>query len=428
MASNLLPSSKDYSMYVDFPVEIVGRDGLVKHYSFEESIGLYQRRIRLARLRGQANVHKEIDHCVKRIAQLRRSFFARYGWEAFVFNEPMPSKLSIEVSGEIAAYLRRRFGCGSIKERATLECLFETDHQSCFLLRASLQEYMLYVFSSQEEYNNMILIVQHTNQIDTEYIIDSFEDNDFWLLVTATKPGLSLPDIQFTQRDAKLPITDAVQALQNGDVVSALAHFMVLINENPYHRQAYWGGAILAEQMRVHQETRLLLEMALYYFPNDPFFLLRYASVLLRLQDNKAEGVLLTLKKIDPSMDVNFLWAVQHLLQKNYWKAQYYLHKIEGREMGLLESSVRWVNNQLHKKNVLQRSSLVLICVFLICSYMWSPFCLLGVFCGIGIWILAEYQWKRLFLSTLEGRNFQQLRLLPSNDIHQITKVFSNAH
>lgn len=415
-------------MYVDFPVEIVGRDGLVKHYSFEESIGLYQRRIRLARLRGNANVQKEIDHCAKRIAQLRRSFFARYGWEAFVFSEPIPNKLSIEVSGEIAAYLRRRFGCGSVKERAILECLLETDTQSCFLLRTSVQEYMLYVFSSQAEYNNMVVIVQHTEKIDTEYIIDSFEDNDFWLLVTATKPGVSLPDIQFTQRDAKLPITDAVQALQNGDIVSAFAHFMVLINENPYHRQAYWGAAILAEQMRVHQETRLLLEMALHYFPNDPFFLLRYASVLLRLQDKRAEGVLLTLKKIDPSMDVNFLWAVQHLLQNNYWKAQYYIHKIESREMGLLEGSVRWVNTQLHKKNVLQRSSLGLLGIFVILSYMLSWFCLLGVFCSIGIWILAEYQWKRVFVSTLEGRNFQQLRLLPSNDIHQITKVFSNAH
>ena len=36
---------KDYTAVVDFPVEIIGRDGVVRRYSFEESIRLYQRRI-----------------------------------------------------------------------------------------------------------------------------------------------------------------------------------------------------------------------------------------------------------------------------------------------------------------------------------------------------------------------------------------------
>ena len=43
-------SNKKYSDYIDFPVEIVGKDGVVRYYTFEESV-IYQRRIRLCRLR-----------------------------------------------------------------------------------------------------------------------------------------------------------------------------------------------------------------------------------------------------------------------------------------------------------------------------------------------------------------------------------------
>ena len=44
-------SRKEYSQVVDFPVEIVGRDGVVRRYTFEESVRLYQRRIASAGMR-----------------------------------------------------------------------------------------------------------------------------------------------------------------------------------------------------------------------------------------------------------------------------------------------------------------------------------------------------------------------------------------
>ncbi len=59
---------KDYSQLVDFPVEIVGRDGVVRRYSFEASVRLYQRRIALAPMRyeDQEVVDAEVQHCRKR--------------------------------------------------------------------------------------------------------------------------------------------------------------------------------------------------------------------------------------------------------------------------------------------------------------------------------------------------------------------------
>ncbi len=67
---------KDYTQSVDFPVEIVGRDGRVRRYSYDESVRLYQRRIRsaIARLDDSELVDAEVRHCQLRIDQLRRSY------------------------------------------------------------------------------------------------------------------------------------------------------------------------------------------------------------------------------------------------------------------------------------------------------------------------------------------------------------------
>ena len=75
---------KDYSQLVEFPVEIIGRDGVVRRYNFEQSVQLYQRRIASAGLRysDASVVHAEVGHCRQRIQQLRRSYFVRHGWPA----------------------------------------------------------------------------------------------------------------------------------------------------------------------------------------------------------------------------------------------------------------------------------------------------------------------------------------------------------
>lgn len=72
---------KDYTQSVDFPVEIVGRDGRVRRYSYDESVRLYQRRIRsaIARLDDAELVDAEVRHCKLRIEQLRRSFLEQHG-------------------------------------------------------------------------------------------------------------------------------------------------------------------------------------------------------------------------------------------------------------------------------------------------------------------------------------------------------------
>ncbi|MBJ94397.1 MAG: hypothetical protein CMP23_07940 [Rickettsiales bacterium] len=70
---------KDYSEDIQFPVELVDRDGVVRRYSYEESLAVYHRRIQSApwRLEEAAVVQAEIGHCSRRIDQIKRSFRAQ---------------------------------------------------------------------------------------------------------------------------------------------------------------------------------------------------------------------------------------------------------------------------------------------------------------------------------------------------------------
>jgi tetratricopeptide (TPR) repeat protein len=71
--------SKDYSENIEFPVELVDRDGVVRRYSYEESLAVYHRRIQSApwRYADEDLVRAEIGHCSRRIDQIKRSYTVR---------------------------------------------------------------------------------------------------------------------------------------------------------------------------------------------------------------------------------------------------------------------------------------------------------------------------------------------------------------
>src|SRR5579859_7285456 len=71
-----LYEQKDYTELIEFPVELVGKDGIVRRYTYEESLLVYQKRIESAhqRYRDRDVAAAEVDHCVKRIDQIRRSW------------------------------------------------------------------------------------------------------------------------------------------------------------------------------------------------------------------------------------------------------------------------------------------------------------------------------------------------------------------
>lgn len=72
-------TAKDYTEVVEFPVELVDRDGVVRRYSYEESLAVYHRRIQSAAWRygDEELVRAEIGHCTRRIDQIKRSYMLR---------------------------------------------------------------------------------------------------------------------------------------------------------------------------------------------------------------------------------------------------------------------------------------------------------------------------------------------------------------
>jgi len=99
---------KDYSQTVEFPVEIVGRDNLVRRYPFDEAVRLYHRRIATAasRYEDPETVDAEIAHCGRRIEQLRRSYLERSGLGELADNS-RSALLQSPMAADIAAFLRR---------------------------------------------------------------------------------------------------------------------------------------------------------------------------------------------------------------------------------------------------------------------------------------------------------------------------------
>lgn len=98
---------KDYGERVEFPVEIVSRDGVVRRYPYDEAVLLYHRRHRLAHVRiaDAELVRAEVAHCEHRIAQLRRSYFQQHGWPRHEDDDASSSLGAI--AGELAFFLRR---------------------------------------------------------------------------------------------------------------------------------------------------------------------------------------------------------------------------------------------------------------------------------------------------------------------------------
>src|SRR5262245_39502528 len=136
---------KDYSELVEFPVEIVGRDSVVRRYTFEDSIRLYQRRISCTPIRHRDPdlIRAEVHHCRSRIEQLRRSYFHRYGWGT-PEGAPGAEQWFGDLSGELAAFLCRVFSVDGRPEVRIEPVLPDTDGVSAwYVLQQSASAGML---------------------------------------------------------------------------------------------------------------------------------------------------------------------------------------------------------------------------------------------------------------------------------------------
>ena len=419
---------KKYNECIDFPVEIVGKDGVVRHYSFEESISLYQRRIRLARLRFDTAEQRdrELTHCANRIAQLRRSFFARYGWESFQLTDRIPSHFPIELSGELSAYLRRQFGCGKEHSAARLDCINEESNLWMFSIVLDGWQGMLYCSTSNDVLDAFADNCSTVPSENLEFIVDRVTDSDVSFLLTSISGQINLVEPDLVSDVPSINV--AYQAITDGNLVEALAHLMHLVEYEPYNKQAYWAGMILAEQLRVHEQGLLLTNLALSYFPDEILFQTRKISLSIRLGYwDEASTLHADIAKGIPYPDNRLLMCLFSLQNGDLNKAHRLIRGLSYQKKSI-QVTQQWIRSQVQLSILMKRLSWISI-VLWGCLGFWVHISFVGLILLSGFILLGiQNECRRRLQRALLGNGYVQLSLISNNDVYALGRNLSDSH
>jgi hypothetical protein len=314
---------KDYSQVVEFPVEIIGRDGVVRRYSFEESVRLYQRRIASADIRYKDNEVStaERDHCQHRIDQLRRSYFARFGWPEIGLVDG-PDEADGRMSGEVAAFLRRCLA-NDYPDLAALCITFlesRAHHRVYHLLpptpiTASTPDaagrFLLYVYRFEKtstcetrdaffEFVKVLDGIRDTSADDIEVLIAFHHTSDCGLILTGTRnvvPEIDqeamIEDLELSWADEigvgrPVQLEEALVLVRRGLYSDALERFITAYTHQNYNRMAYLGAAAIADLIGHDEEAETAAIMGTRYFPQDPALLFHLSLAHLRRGDSAA--------------------------------------------------------------------------------------------------------------------------------------------
>ncbi|MCB9746577.1 MAG: hypothetical protein H6741_15575 [Alphaproteobacteria bacterium] len=307
-------SRKDYSQLVDFPVEIVGRDGVIRRYSFESSVRLYQRRIASAPSRYDDSevVNAEVRHCRRRIEQLRKSYFHRYGWSS-IRAEDGPGGLAGEFAGEVAAFLRRVHGDESEPER--LEVTWVQDDASAQVYFVALEgdrpNHLLYLYRFRDQgpcegrdaFFRFLRMLRSVRGEGVEALVAFHHTADCGLILTGSGGSAVAPpnpeaegDLEAAWLGAAMPdpLTEGMQLLSTGDPEAALARLEPKLSESPFRRDLAVAVAVVADAVGRPELSELAARLGVHHAPNDPVFHHHLGLARLRMGDLEGARVGLT--------------------------------------------------------------------------------------------------------------------------------------
>ncbi len=328
---------KDYTELVDFPVEIVGRDGMVRRYGFEDAVRLYQRRVTFApmRYRDPDLVQAEAGHCRSRIDQLRRSYFYRHGWGT-PEGQPGPP----EVFGELAAFLRRVLRAEGRPDVRLDPLMPPRPERSAWRVHASASAAVLHLYVyrfdaderdavrdafftalkrvERDEVDAPVVelagdvgpacsgarLVAFHHTVDCGFILTSQGEHD---LEPAASTGS--PDDADAQPTAW---EEALDAARHGEHEVALQRCREIVAAQPWHRRAYVLGAAVAAHVGEPLLCEDLATLGARYFPEEP--MLRYYEGLAQLRSGRFAEAIVALEaahRLDPrSRQIAHLWVV----------------------------------------------------------------------------------------------------------------------
>lgn len=287
---------KDYSGLVEFPVEIVGRDGVIRRYSFEDAVRLYQRRVTFApiRYRDRELVEAEIVHCRHRIDQLRRSFFYRFGWGTPA-GDPEPQELFGELAGEIAAFVRRVLrtddrpdirlepiepgadGVGTwfLVPAGAPHGMLLYVHRFQAEDRDAARERFFSTLKSMERSEDDERLLAFHHAADCGFILTA-QEGQFEALISLTDDDGIIRDVMPTNWEL------ALDQVRLGRYAGALEAAERVIASNALDRRAYVLGAALAWELDRPVDLLTFAQVGALYFPEDPDLRFWLGVALLR--------------------------------------------------------------------------------------------------------------------------------------------------
>ncbi len=310
-------SEKDYSELIDFPVELVGRDGVVRKYSYSDSVRIYQRRIESAHVRYSdlEIINAEISHCSKRLEQLHRSWKQRmrHFEREYIQSRPIPQERVLYERGKqfLRSYVERHApGAPLDPGSSELNLVLLEDRPGCQVFYVNWTLFhpgtLLYAYRldaddgdvPREEYHRYLALLRATSVApDTEKLLhhECGEEVAFILTgpratptVSTREGGRLLPGRFIGVMDAGVRGHAVLVASQAGKAASpadayrrgleelrwnnieaAFELFKQALEENPFHREAYWAVGELARKLDRWADAEPYLLMALKYFGED---------------------------------------------------------------------------------------------------------------------------------------------------------------
>lgn len=279
---------KDYTQLIDFPVEIVGRDGQVRRYSFDESVRLYQRRIRSAAVRYDdlALVTAEVAHCRQRVEQLRRSYLEHFAWGPLRIGSES-GRVRGALLAEVVAFLRRVFPSGEGPPPVDLTLLDGGEDDLWFVrFRPSGRTWLVYARPLDPERPELRAsfralarrLATMPSGPEVERLVATFEGPDVGLILTGAgewdgppPPAAGEDPLATFAADPDAdPWLTGMLALQEGCVGDAVRAFELGLERAPTSLPLAQAAAVVALLDSQPERAEMLARRGLLAHPGDP--------------------------------------------------------------------------------------------------------------------------------------------------------------
>jgi Flp pilus assembly protein TadD len=444
--------SKDYTEIVEFPVELVDRDGVVRRYSYQESLRVYNRRIASAKWRytDESVVEVEVDHCEKRIDQLRRSYLHRCKNLGAELAGDRRTGVQF-VLGEGLALLHEQLGqplfgglVANQENHLDIVGVAEDDNPAVYQVTDTRKgaSFLLYVFVKGDDdalYQTHLKSLSCVEVATHEQLMVSREGETADFLLTrrlAADEQAWLEDAEVSGQlsemaasraaardDESAPPPGAVEFsaglahLRKRQLGEAIRYFKEALDHNPYHREAYLALCTLLDTVGSVEEGEMYTALAVAYLPNDG--LVRFNKGLNLLRQGRRAEALETFEiaaSCDPELyQPRYFAGLVHAVEGRLGRAHASLvaaREHAGTEKARVDVALRWVDQRLRIRR--WAVSGVGIALALAASVVWWMPLLAVPFGLVAVVILAAYPIQ----NRLARRWFSRYSLAPPAPRH----------